>query len=223
MTRDQLRRFEMFQRVGDFRETYREAFPPSSPCRRWLDEVSEVLREIERQGVVHLHAKDRTRAWKPRQREVNPREVAYRYMKRIALAARRVPWEQLPHPFHVPRPRTITRDLAAAQRFIEEGERHRDVLVRAGLPETFVADFRALVDQLQQDLDRNRTGWTERAVAMHTKDNAFRRGLAAVRHLDVAMPFAAEQTPALLWHWQHARRISGLRKSTRATKKTGYS
>lgn len=84
-----------------------------------------------------------------------------------------------------------------------------------GLPPTFIGDFTALVDQLQDAVDVRLNSKTLRGEAQAGMATALARGPDVIRDLEVVMAVAASDDPVLAATWRTARRIEGQRSSSR--------
>ena len=123
------------------------------------------------------------------------------------------------NPFKLPAKRSLKVEVATARAFLKEAEPRRDELVRVGLPSTFISEFRALVDALEQAADVQVSSKTARRLATAGINTALAEGLDAVRALDVAVKIATRSDPTRFAAWRTARHIEGL-SNQRAKGKT---
>ncbi len=127
-------------------------------------------------------------------------------MKTIAPAARRVTrLERDVNPFRMPRRRTFKVEITTARSFIEERER-QEKFVGIGLPPTFISDFKALVDELQQAVDLRLNSKTARGRAQAGIAAALAQGFDVIRDLDVVVSVATRQEPVVAAAWRSASR-----------------
>ena len=205
MTRQNRFKYQMFVRVRDFGADRKEVFPEASGAGGAFRRVAAVVAAIDEHQKDHIVARTKVREVK-----ASTREVVYEQMKAIALAGRRVTEEEPgANPFRMPKRRRIATEIATARAFIEEAEKRHDTFVRFGLPATFVADFRVLVDGLQQLADVRLNSKTVRRQAMAGIEAELAQGMDAVRDLEALVAFATRQDPATFAAWTTARRIRG--------------
>ncbi len=128
-------------------------------------------------------------------------------MKTIAQAARRVTrLERDVNPFRMPRRRTFKVEITTARSFIEEAEKRQEKFVGIGLPPTFISDFKALVDELQQAVDLRLNSETARGRAQAGIAAALAQGFDVIRDLDVVVSVATRQEPVVAAAWRSASR-----------------
>ena len=210
MTRNQRFKYEMFVRVRDYGTAHTELFPESSTGGQTFAQVTATVAAIDE------HLKNRVLATAEARRvKAATRAAVFDYMKTIALAARRVTRRETgTSPFRMPRRRSFKVEISTARAFIEEAERRRDQFLRLGLPETFISDFRARVDALQQAVDVRLNSKTMRRQARAGIQTSLAEGLEAIRDLDAIMAIATRQDHVAFAAWQSARRIEGQRTSS---------
>jgi hypothetical protein len=205
MTRQQRYKHEMLVRVRDFGAAHAELFPESSAGGSKFAQVTAAVAAIED------HMKNRVLGHAGR-RGVNSttRAAVVKYMRTLAQAARRIARQRRNQaPFVPPRRKTLKVEVATARAFLEEAEKRQAQFIGMGLPETFVSDFRALVDELDQAVNGRLSGKTLRGQARVGIAGALRQGLELVRDLDLAVSVAAGQDDVVLATWRIARRIEG--------------
>ena len=126
------------------------------------------------------------------------RDAVVDYMKTIAAAARRFTLQDpAESPFVLPKKRRLGTELVTARRFMAAAAPRQKDFEDFGLPSTFLSDFKALVDQLQQATDVRLSSKTTRRKAQAGIVDALAEGLDAVRDLDVIVAIATrEQHPS---------------------------
>jgi hypothetical protein len=215
MNRNQRYKHEMLVRVRDFGVAHSELFPESSPGG---DKFAQVTAAV---AAIDEHLKNRALG-KAGARGVKPftRATVFSYLKTLAKAARRITrTERDVNPFLLPRRRTLKVEVATARAFLEEAEKRQAQFVGIGLPPTFISDFRALVNELEQAVDTRLNSKTMRGHAQAGIAAAVRQGLEIVRDLDVIVEIAMRQNEVLAATWRTARRIEGLNPSSSAAVK----
>lgn len=211
MTRQQRFKYEMFVRVRDFGVAQAALFPEASKGKQAFARVLAAVAALEEQQKAHLLGLAEARRIK-----AATRDAVFDYMKTIAAAARRItqqdPAESL---FVLPRKRRLGAELASARTFLQAAALRQREFEAFGLPSTFIADFQALVDQLQQAADVRLSSRTVRRKAQAGIVTALAEGLDAARDLDVIVAIATrQQDPTTFAAWTAARRIEGQRNSS---------
>lgn len=215
MKKDQRYKYEMLVRVREFGMAQRERFPESSNGGSTFMQVAAAV------GAIDEHLKNRVLG-RVEGRGVKPltRAAVYEYMKTIAKASRRVTrGERDVNPFRMPARRTLKVDITTARAFIEQATPRRDKFIAIGLPPTFISEFTALVDELQEAVDQRLASKTVRGQAQAGIAAALAQGFDHVLDLDVIVAMAARQDPVLAAAWRSARRIEGQNSSASTTVK----
>jgi hypothetical protein len=214
MNRKQRYRYEMFVRVRDFGAAHPELFPESSKGGRLFGQVAAAVAAVE----DHLTRRDRARV-EARRVKATTRAAVTRYMVAIARTARRVTvGEPGLNPFRLAGSHSVAAVLAKARLFIEEARPRETAFVELGLAPTFISDFTALVDQLDEAVAVRLNGRGWRLKAQTGIENALRSGADAIANLDVLVPNALHDDPVREGHWRGARRIEGQGPAVRVVK-----
>ena len=205
MTKYQRYKHETLVRGRDFGVTHVEVFPPSSPGGIKFAQLSEVVATIDEymKNRVLGHAGTRGVDTAIRTKVVN-------YMRTLAKAARQMARTRRSQaPFILPRYRRLKVEVATAKAFLDEaGKRHAE-FVAMGLPETFVGDFTALVNEFEQEVDGRLSGKTMRGQARVGIADALRKGMQLLGDLDVIVAMAAREDDVLAATWRIARQVEG--------------
>jgi len=216
MTKGQRYKHEMLVRVRDFGAAHRELFPESSPGGDKFAQVSAAVAAIDRHLKNRVLGKAGARGVK-----ALTRKAVFSYMKTTAKAARRITRTGRDvNPFLLPRRRTLKVEVATARAFLEEAEQRQLQFIGIGMPPTFISDFRALVNELEQAVDTRLNSKTMRSHAQAGIAASVRRGLEIVRDLEVIVEVATSQDDILAATWRTARRIEGLNPSSSAAVNT---
>lgn len=205
MNRKQRYRYEMLVRVRDFGAAHFELFPESTKGGRLFGQVKAAAAAIE----DHLTRRDLARV-EARSVKGATRKAVTSYMAALARTARRVTaGEPGLSPFRLTGSQTAAAVLAKARLFIDEARSRETAFVEFGLPPTFISDFTALVNQLDNAVvvRLNGRGWRLRAQT--GIENALRAGAEAISNLDVLVTNALRDDPVREGHWRGARRIEG--------------
>jgi hypothetical protein len=149
MTRQQRFKYQMFVRVRDFGAAHAALFPEASKGKQAFARVLAAVTALDEQQKEHLLGLAEARRIK-----AATRDAVFDYMKTIAAAARRITQQEpAESPFVLPRKRRLGAELASARVFMEAASSRQKEFEAFGLPPTFISDFKALVDQLQQAAD----------------------------------------------------------------------
>jgi hypothetical protein len=207
MTRQQRFKYEMFVRVRDFGTAHAALFPETTRGGQAFARVLAAVAASDEHLKNHVLGRGEARRIK-----AATRESVFEYLKTLAAAARRVTRvEPAVNPFVLPRGRNLAAELSTARAFMEEAATRQAEFEQFGLPPTFIADFRALMDQLQQAADVRLSSRTARRKAQAGISTALAQGLDAARDLDVIVAIATRHAdPATFAAWTSARRIEGL-------------
>lgn len=211
MKRLQRFKYEMFVRVRDFGAAHAALFPEGSTGGQAFARVVAATAAIEQHLKDHVVGKAEARRIK-----ATTRGSVADYLKTIAAAARRVTRaESAVNPFVLPKRRSLAAQLSTARAFLQEAASRQAGFEKFGLPPTFISDFQALVDQLQQAVDVRLSSKTARRKAQAGVVHALAEGLDAIRDLDVIVAIATRvQAPTTFAAWTAARRIEGLASIT---------
>lgn len=211
MKRLQRFKYEMFVRVRDFGAAHVALFPEATTGGQAFARVVAATAAIEQHLKDHVVGKAEARRIK-----ATTRGSVADYLKTIAAAARRVTRaESAVNPFVLPKRRSLAAQLSTARAFLQEAASRQAGFEKFGLPPTFISDFQALVDQLQQAVDVRLSSKTARRKAQAGIVHALQEGLDAIRDLDVIVAIATRvQAPTTFAAWTAARRIEGLASVT---------
>ena len=211
MTREQRLRYDMLDRVRTFGNVHRDVFPETTGGGRAFAQVSDAVRAIE----AHLARRVQARA-EARKVKTTTREAVTRAMKALAATGRRAAvGETLVNPFRMPARRSATVVLSTARTFLGAAEQRQARFVELGMAPTFLDDFRALVDGLDEAIRLQRSSRSSRRQADGGLSTALARGMSACRDLDVTVPNVLANDAERLAAWAGARRIDGQRPSGR--------
>lgn len=209
MTRKQRYQHEMLVRVRDFGAAHAEQFPESSPGGGKFAQVSAAVAAIED------HMKNRVLGFAgTRGVSETPRKAVFRYMRTLAHAARQIARKRRSQaPFVLPRKRRLKVEVTTARAFLEAAGKRQAEFVAMGLPHTFLADFRSLVDELDGEVNGRLNGKTLRGQARLGITAELRRGMHLVGDLDVIVDVVARGDDVVSETWRIARRVEGQRSA----------
>jgi hypothetical protein len=205
MTKGQRYKHEMLVRVSDFGVAHRELFPESTPGGRKFAQVTAAVAAIEEHMKNRVLGHASTRGV-----NATTRAAVFDYMRTLAHAARRMARKRRNQaPFFLPPRRRLKVEVTTARAFLQEAEKRQAQFIAMGLPETFLSDFRTLVDELDEAVNGRLNGKTMRGQARAGIAGALRQGLDLVRDLDLVVAIVAGEDEVVATTWRVARRIEG--------------
>lgn len=203
MTKEQRFRYEMFVRVCDFGVAHAALFPEASRGGQALARVGAAIREVDEHTKNHVLGRAVGRRIK-----AETRAAVFEYLKMIAAVAQRMARsEPGVSPFLLPTHRSLAGELSTARAFIEAAATRQAEFEQFGLPPTFIGDFQALVEQLQQAVNVRLGSRTLRRKAMAGIRTALAHGLDAICELHIIVSIATRQDPTTFEAWTSARRV----------------
>ena len=207
MTKRQRVQYRMFGRVSAFGATYAEKFPEGSAGHKAMAAVNA--------AVVQCNAAEEAK-WSMRDEGVSSmwtaRQLLLTRMAAVARTARAMA-EETPgadSKFQLPVRRADVEVLASARAFIKDLEPVKTAFVEHGLPDTFVTDLQQAVEAFAQASSGRSVGKSGKGDAQAALRSAIRRGMKAVRLLDVIVPNAFGEKTAEVEKWQRERRVEAV-------------
>jgi hypothetical protein len=212
MTAYETGRYDMFKRICRFGEAHRQFFPEASDARKTFALVAKCVDELD--ALVRAKRDATEHNWRRKAEARKALTARLRVLARIAYdESQRIPGADALFPF--PR-RSDNALLNTGRLFVIKCANARDMFLRYGMPETFVADLQTLVDAFEDSTQR---GWHRRTTIVVTRlgtEKALARGLDAVRTLDVIVWNTLAHEVTLIAVWRDIRRNDS-RRETRAT------
>ena len=214
MTAYETGRYDMFKRICRFGEAHREFFSQASDARKTFGLIAKYVEDLDALARARRDAMEHN--WRRKAEARKALRARLRLLARIAHDEdRRVAGADALFPF--PSRRSDRGLLTTGRLFVIECANAREMFLRYGMPETFVADLQTLVDAFEDSTSR---GWHRRTtivVARQGTERALTRGLDAVQTLDVIVGNTLAHEPALLAVWRDIRRNDSRRKTRAAT------
>jgi hypothetical protein len=216
MTRTQRYQHESLVRGRDFGIAHVGVFPASSPGGIKFAQLAELVASIDEHMKNRVLGHAGTRGVDP-----TIRAKVFDYMRTLAQAARQMSRQRRSQvPFVLPRRRRLKVEVATSRAFLEAAETRQADFVGMGLPETFLGDFKALVDALDQAVDGRLTGKTMRWQARAGIADALRKGMQLLGDLDVIVAVVAREDEVVRATWRVARRVEGQKTAATADEPT---
>lgn len=109
--------------------------------------------------------------------------------------------------------------LARARTMLDAARTYRDTFRKYGLPATFIDDFQAAIDMIDESMTDRELNRARRAKATHGLKAAAREGRVVLQVLDVLVMQATREDESLWSAWQEARLIRGSSVMERAPRR----
>ena len=205
MTHRQARQYEMLVRVRGFWKRYEDRFGDGGEGQKAFAAVAEAVAEAdasngEKQATPRIS----------RQGKRVTRQGLMAQLKAMAGAAR-VLSKTVPDAdarFPLPVSKSDTAVLQAALLFRKEVEPVKADFIRCGLPASFADDLQQSITAFEQAIAGRQAGKTGAKVSRVGIQAALRRGMDAVRSLDVLVPIALGTDPKAMTAWTRERRVA---------------
>ena len=210
MTKAQLARCDMFARVRNFGETHREHFPDASVGGQAFAAVATSVTQLnEYTGDNASTTRDRRRA------QQIARTALRDQLDAIARTARLIARTRpgFDDPFRLPHQRTDDALLTTGRVFVQSADPLASPFIAHGMPQTFIADVKERIDQLEQAAHDHRLGKSDHLTVQTAIATALSTGMAAVRTLDLIVANQFRDDPVTLAVWERVRRLNARRRA----------
>lgn len=171
MRTKETRQYEMFVRVRDFREAHRDLFPKKREGGQAFATVAAAVTQL----TAYDDSKSKT-SEEGKEAKAIARQALFDEIKSISrtahVIARKSPgFGDL---FKMPKSSRPTDQavLGAGRVFADNAKSVRDRFLAHGMPETFVADLKRLVETFGEAIRERQTGKERQAVAHRSRDGA---------------------------------------------------
>jgi hypothetical protein len=212
MTTIERRRYEMLVRVSDFGKEHGNLFSESSLAREQFAEVAAAVTALSAHAVSKLSA-----VREGKHTKAMARKALYDGLNATRRTARTMAEDtpDLEDKFHLPDDPTDQALITAGRLFVRDAEAFTAQFIGHGMPATFVADLRGLVEEFEQAIHDREAGKNDQTAARASLDAAFSSGMAAVRKLDAIVTNQLKD-PVTMAVWKRARRVGFPRKPREA-------
>jgi len=207
MDRTEVHSLEMFIRVHGFGTAHADGFPATTRASQLFTVISQVIEEM--QG----HATAQESKTRDSRKETTIKgaglEDLQDDMEAISRTARVIALTMpgLEDKFRMPRNAGGQKMLATARAFAQDAEPIKTEFIQRGMPETFIDDLNATIKEIEESVN-NRALHTGASISASTAiDDTIKRGMLAVRELDVIVRNVFRNDPATLAEWISARHI----------------
>ena len=227
MNTNQIRRYEMLVRVGDFGSAHADLFPSSTPGGQMFAAVAATVAELNTHTATQ--AKSGSTGREGVTSKALGRSALRSQLKTIARTARAlaVDTPALEDQFSLPRHQSDQALLSTARAFANEATPLAAAFITHEMHATFLADLTTAIGQFEAAIHDREAGKADRASAAAGIRAAMRSGMSAVQKLDGIVPNKLDPDPVTLAAWEEnaARRtgasIEARRKATAATTTPG--
>jgi hypothetical protein len=213
MTAQETRRYEMLVRVRKFGETHREHFPKGSVGGQALAAVTAAVNELSRFAVSQMSGAEDGSKSKRR-----ARAALVERLDAVGRAARVIAEEVagFDDPFRLPRERPTDQKLiTAGRKCVQDADANKARFIAHGMPNAFVAELTALVDEFEQAVRGRQAGKGQRAAAQVGITTALEAGMAAARKLDLIVENRLRDDAMTQAQWDRDRRVDHPRRVRR--------
>jgi hypothetical protein len=206
MTKLDVRRRQMLERVRDFGAAHRDIFPPASFAGRMFAAVAEASDAVKRHEMTEMsghHGERQGAASKATARMALRRRLGL--ISRIArVAAYDIPG--FDKRFRVRFDCSDERLLSRARSFVKAAQPLMRTFVAHDMPPTLLAKLQEDIEAFDRAITLREDSRGQRVAARASLDAEVRKGLQAARRLAAVVPHKLED-PASLALWNAARRI----------------
>lgn len=212
MNRVQRGQVEMFDRVGEFRERYRNRVADGSPAAAAFDRLDAVVTRLRDADAAALARRRAGRDLKPSVR-INLQRQLEAIARTARVIGRRVPG--FAEPFALPRSRRDGVLQSAAVAFLRDVPPLAARFTERGLPATFVEDLQAAYAAFEQALATLAAARVMRASGRAAVREAIRLGREAVEEVDVIVRYQFGDDAEMQAAWTSARRLDRLARESK--------
>jgi hypothetical protein len=207
MTNRERRRYEMLVRVRDFGDSHQDLFPKSTAAGKLFVEIGDAVDEVGQHAVSKMSAHGA--ALEGGEVRLDAREALRERLDAIARTTRLMADDHpdLANTFRLPDTHTDQALLTAARLVARDAEAHQAAFVAHALPETFLADFKAALEEFEQGLHDRDAGRDQYLAARASIEATLASGWAAVRKLDVLVANRLHDAPVTMAVWERDRRV----------------
>src|SRR2546427_10121679 len=215
MTREEFATLEMLGKIAGFHKTYENRIPPGSLMRAAFDSIDAARATISALGA--LPGRNGTRpgtAARDAAREILRADLEAIHQTVLAIA--------IDHPgietnFRLPKGRRQDQQLIrAAQEFIKYATPLKNAFVAHYLPEDFLDKLTSEIEALEQGINQQAQGKSDRLAASETLTHAIDDALVALQRLDAIIPNTFGTDTHVMTAWTTAREIKKPRSKKKA-------
>ncbi|MFN0123572.1 MAG: hypothetical protein ACKV2V_23980 [Blastocatellia bacterium] len=185
MTKQEVRRLEMYRRVLEFMEACQDEFAPGSPCRKLLNDLTEAVARLHDRNMTQSFVGNRATARTAGKR--NAREEVLDTLKSIRATSVTMARTQpgLDSQFALPAKKVNDEVLLAiANGFAVAAEPLAGEFIAHEMPADFIAALRAQIANLEAVMKQSSAAFTTRRTATKSIGADTAEGLRLVRALD---------------------------------------
>jgi hypothetical protein len=202
-----IRRLEMLKRVRDFGAEHATDFPPDSPTGQMFADVTHVVDKLEQEAVTQYTGIGSS--LESTQTRASARERLRETLQLFVITAQAVATAKgsdVDQEFRMPR-KGDQRLITAAKAFAQQAAPLKADFVLHGMPDTFLDDLNAEIDDFDETVAAHTNTRESRAAARYGIDAALEEGLMAAVRLDAVVRNRMRQNGEALAKWQIAHHV----------------
>ena len=206
MTKLDIRRQQMLERVRAFGATYRDRFPAESAALRMFAAVAESVDALRRHSTSEISGHHGEREGSAS--KATARAALRRRLSAISRTARAAAIDRpgLDGRFRIRFDCSDERLLSHARAFVAAARPLARVFTAYDMPSTFLAQLQTEIDLFDRAIRAREASRGCRVAAQASIGAEIRKGVQEARRLAAILPHSV-QDPALLAIWNEARRI----------------
>jgi hypothetical protein len=209
MTNQDIRKYQMLCRVGEFGAAHRDLFPARSVAGKLFAAAAAAADSLQQYETTELAGRG------GEQDGVASKAVARTALRRqVSAIVRTAQASEVPGlggKFRVSPSCSDERLLSQARTFLKEAKPFADTFVAHELAPDFLSQLRAAIEAFERATLTRMSGRKQRVGARADMEAAMEAGLRAVRRLNAIVPNRLQE-PSVVALWNSARRIeSGAR------------
>lgn len=207
MTDQEIRKLQMLMRVRDFGATHTGAFPATSFGGAKFAIVQTVVAELEQHAVVQASSTSGVQRGTSSKKSI--RAALRERLDSISRTARILTTESpgIEGSFRLPHSNSDQALLSTARAYLQEAAPLRDDLVQRELPADFLEELSTHITEFERVINSRNVNMEKRVSATAAIADAIKRGVMAVRELDVIVQNKFRDDPATLAAWASASHI----------------
>ncbi len=209
------KRYEMLVRLNQFGKDHGTLFPETTQARQHFADIADAVKQLSGYAVEKMRAGDEAKS-----RKTAGRLALSARLRAISRTARLIAADNpgMEDTFNFPDPQTDQALVTAGRMFAENAEAFTKAFIGQGMPTTFIADLRELVDRFEEAINARSAGDATHAAARASIAKALASGTAAAQKLDAMVANHLQDDPVIVTLWRHDRRVGHPhRQRTRST------
>jgi hypothetical protein len=204
MTNQDIRKYQMLWRVGEFGAAHRDLFPARSVAGKLFAAAAAAADALQQHETTELAGRGGEQDGAAS--KAVARTALHRQVSAIVRTARASDVPGLGGKFRASLSCTDERLLSQARTFLKEAKPFADTFVAHELAPDFLSQLRDAIEALERATLVRVSGSTQRVGARASIEATIETGLRAVRRLNGIVPNRLQE-PSVVAQWNSARRI----------------